>query len=234
MKPFFTFYGGKWRAAPRYPSPSHSLIIEPFAGAAGYSTRHYQKDIMLFDVDPTITSVWAWLIAATKKDVLSLPDYVTSTENLDVPHGAKNLIGFWLNKGSAAPSKTPSSWMRKGTHMTSFWGKEIKERIANQVEQIKHWRIHNTSYENTPDIKATWFVDPPYYSAGKHYRYGSSKIDFTYLSNWCKNRKGQIIVCENSGAKWLPFVDFISIKANESKTGGKKSLESIWYVNDNI
>lgn len=29
LKPFFYFYGGKWRAAPKYPRPEHDFIVEP-------------------------------------------------------------------------------------------------------------------------------------------------------------------------------------------------------------
>ncbi len=35
LKPFFCYFGGKWRAAPHYPTPKHAEIVEPFAGAAG-------------------------------------------------------------------------------------------------------------------------------------------------------------------------------------------------------
>ena len=35
LKPFFTYYGGKYRAAPKYPEPVHGSIVEPFAGSAG-------------------------------------------------------------------------------------------------------------------------------------------------------------------------------------------------------
>jgi len=33
LKPFWQYYGGKWRAAPHYPKPRHDTIVEPFAGA---------------------------------------------------------------------------------------------------------------------------------------------------------------------------------------------------------
>jgi len=39
LRPFWRYYGGKFRAAPRYPTPTHKTIVEPFAGAAGYSLR---------------------------------------------------------------------------------------------------------------------------------------------------------------------------------------------------
>ena len=53
--------------------------------------------------------------------------------------------------------------------------------------------------------EASWFVDPPYQNQGKHYHYGPENVDFAMLGNWCRTRLGQVIVCENEGADWLPF-----------------------------
>lgn len=53
---------------------------------------------------------------------------------------------------------------------------------------------------------ATWFIDPPYRGRpGSHYRYGSKLIDYTNLAAWCQMLPGQVIVCEQHGADWLPF-----------------------------
>jgi site-specific DNA-adenine methylase len=49
LRPFFTYTGGKYRLAPRYPEPRHNLIIEPFAGSAGYSLRHPEREVLLID-----------------------------------------------------------------------------------------------------------------------------------------------------------------------------------------
>ena len=57
IRPFFTFYGGKYRAAPRYPKPKHSRIIEPFAGSAGYSMRYPDLNVTLVDAAPVIAGV---------------------------------------------------------------------------------------------------------------------------------------------------------------------------------
>lgn len=35
LRPFWRYYGGKFRAAPRYPKPTRSKLIEPFARSAG-------------------------------------------------------------------------------------------------------------------------------------------------------------------------------------------------------
>ena len=48
MRPFFGFYGGKWRDAPKhYPFPEHDTIVEPFAGSAGYSVRYSDRNVIL-------------------------------------------------------------------------------------------------------------------------------------------------------------------------------------------
>ena len=54
LRPFIRYYGGKWRAAPLYPAPMHSTIIEPFAGAAGYSMRYPDRDVILVERYPVI------------------------------------------------------------------------------------------------------------------------------------------------------------------------------------
>ena len=50
LRPFWAYYGGKWRAAPRYPRPMHDTIIEPFAGAAGYSLRYPDRNVVLVEL----------------------------------------------------------------------------------------------------------------------------------------------------------------------------------------
>ena len=232
LKPFFTYYGGKYRAAPRYPSPRYTHIVEPFAGSAGYSLRHYTKQVILLDKDPVIVSLWQWLIEARSQDFLSLPDIPegVSVDSFDLRPEAKSLIGFWLNKGTVSPCKIPSRWMRDGIRPNSFWGPAIRQRLADQAGAIKHWVALLGDYSDFPNGAVTWFVDPPYNNeAGRKYRF--SNVDYEHLSGWCKERKGQVIVCENSGATWLPFRDAFSIKSLEGAHGKHKSKEAMW-VND--
>ncbi len=73
LKAFFSYFGSKVGAAAKYPEPRHDLIVEPFAGAAGYSVRHHHKQIELFDASPTICGVWRFLIRAKPADILALP-----------------------------------------------------------------------------------------------------------------------------------------------------------------
>jgi hypothetical protein len=229
LRPFFCYYGGKWRAAPKYPSPEHDTIVEPFAGAAGYATRHHDRKVVLVERDPIVAGLWRYLTNVSAKEILSLPAEVPGVvADLPVCEEARWLIGFWINKSSAAPRNVPSTWMRGGTRPKSYWGKEIRQIIASQVEQIQHWRVVEGSYERAPDLRATWFVDPPYEKAGRHYRFGSEQLDYEGLAAWCVSRDGTTIVCENVGAQWLPFEPFMNIAANRSVNGGKVSAEAIF------
>jgi len=228
LRPFFSFFGSKWRVATKYPQPQHDLIIEPFAGGATFSLRYAERLIRLYDLDPVIVGVWDYLIHASAHEILALPADVAHVDDLKVCQEARWLVGFWLNKGTTQPSKSPSRWMRDYQYRQpgTYWGPTIRERIASQVSHIRHWTIKQASYDSIPSVAATWFVDPPYQEAGRHFKFHN--IDYPLLGEWCRCRSGQVIVCENQGATWLPFRPFRTIKGLEGKRGGKKSVEVIW------
>jgi len=229
LKPFFTYFGGKWRAAPHYPVPTHGHIVEPFAGAAGYSLRYASRNVTLVEKNLKVAGVWRYLMSVRPSEVLSLPLVFDSVDHLSgVAEEARWLIGFWLNKGVSAPCKTPSMWMRQKKHTGSFWGESIRTRIASQVNSIRHWRLIEGDYKDAPDVPATWFIDPPYEKAGINYPSRLQAHDYADLAAWCRARRGQVMVCESEGAAWLPFRFFREIKAMESLNGGKKSREVIW------
>jgi 16S rRNA G966 N2-methylase RsmD len=226
LRPFFSYYGGKWRAAPKYPAPRHGLIIEPFAGSAGYATRHHARNVLLVDADPIIAGLWQYLINVRASEIRGLPLAVEATDTLAVAEEARWLIGFWLNKGASSPRKHPSAWMRSGIRPNCFWGEVVRDRIAWQVEQIRHWRVFRDTYSSLDEITATWFVDPPYQRAGKHYR--CNVVSYAQLAYWCRHRPGQVIACEADGADWLPFQTLASIKATAGRGRSGRSAEVIW------
>lgn len=234
MKPFFTYYGGKHRLAAKYPNPKHKKVVEPFAGSAGYATRYFDRDVILIDADERVCGVWDYIISSSPSEILSLP-YILENESVDdfnICQEAKWLIGFWLNKGAAQPCKKPSTWMKSGLRPNSYWGYAVRNRIASQCDSVSHWRIIHGSYLDFDLGEATYFIDPPYQNMGVHYRHGAKGFDFATLADWCKSRKGQTIVCENTGADWLPFRHFVDAKASESKTGGKVSKEAVWISDE--
>lgn len=231
LKPFWCYYGGKFRAAPHYPAPKYNTIIEPFAGAAGYSLRHYQRNIILCEADPLVANLWAYLIRVSAEEIRRIPTGVGHVDEVPGPQEARHLVGFWFNKGTERPYLTPSRWMRDNNRPNSFWGEVIRERIATQVDKIRHWKVRYGSYVDLANQQATWFVDPPYDNdAGKRYKHQIE--DYTALGAWCRTRQGQTIVCENVGASWLPFTYFKHTKSLEGAHGKARSAEAIWVSND--
>ena len=235
LRPFWAYYGGKWRAAPLYPKPLFDTIIEPFAGAAGYSLRYPDRKVVLVEKNPKVAATWRYLLRVSAAEVRALPDLGAdqTVNDLAIVEEARLLIGWWINKGTAAPRIRASSNMRRAVAglepcdpPSSWWGPQIRERIAWQVDRIRHWRLIEGDYTDAPDVDATWFIDPPYIGAGKHYP--TQPADFGALGTWCQTRRGQVMVCENVGAMWLPFQPFITIRANASKNGGKVSHEALW------
>lgn len=231
MMPFFTYYGGKNRAARHYPAPAHDLIVEPFAGSAGYATNHPDRQVLLRDTDPNIVGTWDYLIHASEREVLALPD-VREGETVDVvtgPPEARLLVGWWLNKGAERPRRTPSTFMLRYPEGGPYWGPRVRERIARQQARIRHWRVDLGSFETSPDVAATWFVDPPYQVQGHRYRHGSRGVDYDALATWCRSRSGQVVVCEADDAQWLPFRPLVEVDGTEGRQKVRRArMEVVW------
>lgn len=174
--------------------------------------------------------MWRWLIAVRPAEVLALPP-VESVDDLPsgASAGARVLVGFAMCNSTHHPSRNLSSGLkaRVGNGWAEGWSVEMRARVAAQVDAIKHWRVIEGDYTAAPDIEATWFIDPPYNNkAGSHYPCSSKAIDYPELGAWCKRRRGQIMVCENAGADWLPFRAFATLRRGLNKVGG--SREVIW------
>jgi site-specific DNA-adenine methylase len=88
-------------------------------------------------------------------------------------------------------------------------------------------------YHDIPNQEATWFIDPPYQgNGGKYYKHGNQNFDYNELAEWSKQRQGQVIVCENSEANWLPFRPLKQLQGQRHKT-----VEVIWekdFINNQI
>jgi hypothetical protein len=216
IKPLFPFYGSKWRDAKRYPAPG-GLVVEPFAGSAGYSLRHAPAQVHLYDIDPIIVGVWSYLIKATPRELLALPDVGVGdlVSDFSIPQEAKWLIGFWINRGSSSPRNRASTWQIKyvdSVNQQLVWSRRARERLASEVLKIRHWRIEERSYLDIPmRFDATYFVDPPYVDKGKKYR--CNHVDHRHIGAWVQALPGRVIACENEGADWLPFRSLASIKS---------------------
>jgi site-specific DNA-adenine methylase len=226
--PALSYYGAKWRAAIHYPPPRHSTIIEPFAGGAGYSLLYHTRDVVLVEKYEPVASVWRYLIGGDPERILDLPDLEPgqTVDDLEVSQVERWLVGFWVNKSVDHPCRTPSQWMAE--FPDQFWGPRVRGRLAVVSAAVSHWTILEGDYTDAPDIRATWFVDPPYQVAGAHYPCGSSGLDYAELGEWCRGRRGQVMVCENAGAEWLSFEPFRKIRSNQANSGRTHSDEVLW------
>lgn len=222
LKPFFSFYGSKYRIASLYPPPSELRLIEPFAGSATYALHYPHCKVHLNDLDPVIYGVWHYLIHVSPQEVRALPLDFEDTSDLAIPQEAKWLIGFWMHRATVRPGKNRSKgWATRDSG--PYWTLANRERVAQQVDTIRHWTVSNCSYAELPSERATWFVDPPYQGpAGR--KYVHNKVDYGHLADWCRSRHGQVIVCENNEAHWLPFAPLATLKNNRSGL----STEVVW------
>ncbi len=241
---FFKYFGAKHAACRRYPPPRHDHIIEPFAGSAAYATKYHTRKITLIEKDPIIAGIWEYLIRVSQKEVMALPVFASNDVHIDALESSKPLIpesraliGMWLFAGAASPRVHRSGWSRNPEYSDRFWGEHIRARIARQVDGIKHWRIICGDYASAKNQgPTTWFIDPPYRVAGKVYVHGNN-LDYNALGAWCESRRGQIIVCENEGATWLPpgrdFDRAYSGVANANKDkngvrGVRRTSKEVW------
>lgn len=231
LRPFWRYYGGKWRAAPRYPAPRYDTIVEPFAGAAGYSLRYADRRVTLIERYAVVAELWRYLIAVSPSEIRAIP-CVESVDDLPawVPPGGRSLVGFALNNATVSPCRTLSAGSKRNREAGSMiygWGEAMRDRVASQVDAIKHWTIIEGDYTQAPDVEATWFVDPPYSNRAGSY-YVHHDIEYAALGAWCRTRRGQTIACENDGATWLPFVPFAKFQKNAMSGAKGGSREAIW------
>jgi hypothetical protein len=232
LRSFFSYYGGKHKIAKYYPEPKYQTIVEPFAGSAGYSLRYPRCKVILNDLNPVVHAIWDYLIQVKESEILSLPIDIDDVSSLRIPTVAKLLIGFWLAPARAIPMTKRSGWSRSQLgRISTCWGANIRHRIASQLQYIRHWKTTNTDYRSLDYGESCWFIDPPYLNeAGSKYPY--HRIDKQELHQYCVTRPGQVIVCEQAGAKWLPFSPFRTVRSQGNSYGGWHSRQEVVWIKE--
>jgi hypothetical protein len=221
----FFFYGRKWQAGSSYPAPTRRTVIEPFAGSAAYAHRHIDvlDAVVLVERDEQVCGMWRQVLdpTLTVDDLcppLTLGEFTTNR--------------FHVTAAVSGGGQTQAIGGRlKATPIAVVNVQRLRQRMPRDLAR---WRATDVTliegdYSEAPDVDATWFIDPPYVGrAGALYRHGSRDIDYAALGTWCKDRQGQVIVCEGEGADWLPFEPLTEVVAY----GGKRSAEVVWYGGD--
>lgn len=217
----WSYYGAKTNVVHLYPPPKYGKIIEPFAGTARYALKNFDRDVLLVDKYDVIIKIWKWLQQCSPGDVLRLPRRIKPKESLENYsfdcEEAKMLMGFLVSYGVESPRINAT---HKHLHRPNFVNYSLM-RIAANLFKIKHWQFECQSYEDIGNETATWFIDPPYQFGGHSYVCSNKDIDFKELGEWCRERSGQVLVCESSKADWLPF---IPIGEHKGRTGMQKEV----------
>ncbi len=222
----WSYYGSKCKIVNLYPHPEYDTIVEPFAGAAWYSVTHRERKVFLNEKYGVIYGIWKWLVNTANAELIeSNSDFCVGQDirSLNLTKEHADLVGFCINRGSAAPRNVVQRWscqVKSRPDWASTTAYQLK-RIAHLLDEIRHWKIHFGDYRNLLNIEATWFIDPPYQFGGEHYCV--NEIDYSELAAWCRGRRGQVIVCENNLADWLPFKKLTGVTGQR-----KKTVEVIW------
>jgi len=232
FRTLFSFYGGKGSLSNLYPPPKHPTIIEPFAGGASYSLRYCDRQVLLIDTDPIVAEIWKFLLSpgALQQCRFWIPDTVKAGMKVtdimpdDAPAGVIRLMQSEANFGTQGAIGIHNQITRIAA---GNWPR-LRRRLEHWLPRISHWRFGEADYTNAPDVEATWFIDPPYNNAaGSRYRHHD--LDYHKLAEWAKGRRGQVIVCENAGADWLPFTPLAPRRGVVSSYQKSRAMEVIYH-----
>ncbi len=230
--PLFKCFGSKWLSSKQLPAPRYSTIIEPFAGGAGYSLRHYEKRCELFEGDDQVRVLWRWLIDSLREvDIRDIPINVpigTDIRTLGLNEGQALLLKFWQRTNNVGNCWTISKW----GHLPGQWTANARARVAEQSQAIGHWDVCGIDWTEAFGTlhEATWFIDPSYEF---NYQYRQPPINYADLALNCNHVPGQVLVCEADCPKtgkrpsWLPFEPWQS-RVTSRRVSGRRSSELLF------
>lgn len=210
----FPYFGRKARIAHLYPAPVHDMVIEPFAGSMSWTLHHRPLTAVGVERDERVVALW--------HEILTDPLAFASRP---VPVLGEVTDDLFAKLCTYSEHSLTSERLKVTSRMLRDY-ESLCRRIAAEGSWAKeHVTIIEGTYTDLGDVEATWFIDPPYqYANRRGYREGAGGIDFAELADWCRSRRGQVIVCEQAGADWLPFEPLASVATHRGAT----SSEVIW------
>lgn len=216
--PLFKWFGSKWLSSKSIPAPKYNVLIEPFAGSAGYSLRNYRRDVILAESDTLVAELWWWLIHLANESIIreipiDLPVGI-DIRTIGLERGQQLLLKHWQRTNNVGDCWTVSPWGNK----PGQWTANTRARVAEQHTLIRHWKIDHRGdglklLQHPGWQECTLFIDPPYQY---NYQYKSTALDYGELGGLIQKLPGQRIVCEalepktNREPTWLPFMPFAS------------------------
>jgi site-specific DNA-adenine methylase len=216
------YFGSKLTSSQHYPAPTdEETIVEPFAGGAGYSIRHWQRSdgsprpVLLIEKNPRMAALWQWLIQADPGEVLRLPvdlpvgsdirDALGQTPQAELVARWQRVGAFRQNAGGYVVSagKRGKDGKPKPADVDGLWCTRTRERVAAGLHRFRTWRCLCAGYdalELAPgDGPALVYVDPPYqHFSPRNYPGAHEPLDFKALGAWCQRqaRHARVVVCE--------------------------------------
>lgn len=228
----FYYYGSKTLLARYYPEPEGNVITESFAGSAAYSIYHLLNNnrlkAFLVEKDPRVYETWKWLLNATPKDI----------QNYPVPEVGEKTSDFLIMTCAVSNAVAKCKELKYTDRIARVF--EIqKKRLIKALSLKDRIEVICDDFTTSPNVTGTNFIDPPYqvnsdvnkgtvFPNGNGYskQCNSDNINYEFLSEWCKSRKGLTIVCEKNGADWLPFIPL-----KNGKTSLGKLYKEVYWVN---
>ena len=209
----FSYFGRKVALGKYYPAPKFDLVIEPFAGSMAYSLMHQTRDGAIgIEANPKVVDTWNRICGLTKEQI----------ENYPIPEVGEDTEDHWLIQAAFSEHASEASKRRWTARMNRDTLPQIRYALKHLEYARNNVEYRLGHYSDAPDVEATWFIDPPYQHVQKGYM--RHDLDYGELAEFCMSRRGQVIVCEQKGADWLPFEDLVEIRG----TVNKRTTEVIW------
>jgi site-specific DNA-adenine methylase len=230
--PLFKWFGSKWLSSKKYPCPEeYDNLFEPFAGSASFALRFWNKKVTIFENNKLLASLWNWLIdEADSKLIMDIPTGLPpyfNIQSLDLSYGQQLLLKHWQRTNNYGNCWTTSPW----GHMPGQWTSSTRERVAREVEFVKHWKFEQPTYKEA----GFYFIDPPYMY---NYKYGSDDFNYVKLVEQISSipSKSAILACEAICPKtgtvpdYLPFEFFGNrITSRRKKENNHHSKELVYF-----
>lgn len=210
----FPYFGRKARHAGKYPAPAFPLVIEPFAGSMAYTAHHRPQMGIGIEADSRVVDLWHRGVSMGLLGSTLVPPAQGSTTS-----------DLLVKLASYSEHSLTSGDMKVSSRMLRDW-----DSVVRRMAEVGSWAADHVLYtlgdwKHAPNVEATWFIDPPYqYANRRGYKHGASGVDFAALAEFCKTRRGQVIVCEQQGADWLPFEPLYELGSHR----GARSTEVVW------